>query len=155
MIESIPLISYRLVSPAAHISAGKIIVEKAATMMNGLSTLTRKLNRPTTLNSWNAPTAVSSSSTASPPTSRLNHQAKEELPHGNYISWICPEYLYLTRRYSARTVSGDVFIYCIRLLPSFILYWFFYLYVYVCAFFPELNGFVNLECYILLGRTVL
>ncbi|KAK2188317.1 hypothetical protein NP493_136g04021 [Ridgeia piscesae] len=81
--QSLPENGYYQDGQSVGATAGKIIVEKAATMMNGLSTLTRKLNRPTTLNSWNAPTAVSSSSTASPPTSRLNHQAKEELPHEN------------------------------------------------------------------------
>lgn len=72
-------------SRSAGTTAGKNIVEKAATMMNGLSTLTRKLNRPTTLNSGNPrscniPTTATSSSTVSPPSSRLNHQQKEELP---------------------------------------------------------------------------
>ncbi|KAI0213958.1 TBC1 domain family member 5 [Lamellibrachia satsuma] len=75
--------SYYRDGRSAGTTAGKNIVEKAATMMNGLSTLTRKLNRPTTLNSWSTQTAALSSSTVSPSSGRFNHLQKEDLSQEN------------------------------------------------------------------------
>ena len=76
-----------IVSLNKKISAGKNIAEKAATVMNGLSTLTRKLNRPTTLNSGSTLSWSAQASATSPltPGGRSNHIQKDEVCEGAVV----------------------------------------------------------------------